>query len=96
MCTREVGACVNVQILVCPRPCVQARVAGVSICPPGCVRRMCVLVAELVRVHIGVPAQVVWFGVNELGEWGGGDGMALIYPFTECLLCAKECAECFI
>lgn len=42
---------------------------------------------------------VVWFGVNELGggEVGGGrDGMALTYPFTECLLCAKECAECFI
>lgn len=71
VCTREIGACVNVQILVCPRPRVQARVVGVSICPPGCVRRMCVCLwwSWCVCTSECLPG-VVWFGVNELG--GGG------------------------
>lgn len=48
------------------------------------------LVAELVRVHIGVPSCEVW------SECVGEMGMAPIYPFIGCLLCAKECAQYFV
>lgn len=84
----------NLSVSAAVRP--RARGWRVHLSPRLCSQNVCVLVAELVRVHIGVPAQVVRFGVNGLGGWEGGDGMALIYPLTECLLCAKECAECFI
>lgn len=51
---------------------------------------VCVLVAELVRVHTGVLSCVVW------SDCVGKMGMAPIDPFIECLLCAKECAQHFI
>lgn len=59
--------CANLSVSAAARP--SARGWRVHLSPRLCSQNVCVLVVELVRVHVGVPARVVWFGVNELGGW---------------------------